>query len=134
MAGGQTRTNGHQFEELRERLMAWRERRKPGEHIPEEFWKPAVLLARRHGVSRTSTALRLGFRELKARVEAGAGKATREERKGFVELTCGAGPLAPPECVIEVEGSGTRIRIALNGRGTSEVASVIEALASRARP
>ena len=136
MTGGQTRTDGDEFEALRERLMAWRERQKPGEHIPEEIWKPAVVLARQHGVSRASMALRLGFRELKARVEARGArrKARRKETERFAELSCGAGPLGPPECVIEVEGSGTRILIALNGRGTSEVASVIEALASRVRP
>ena len=123
------------FEPLRERLDAWRQRRQPGEHIPEELWRPAVKLARRLGISKTSTTLRLGFRELKARVERTSQKPSRDERSGaerFVELPCDARLLGGQECLIEVEDREMRVRIALNGRGVSEVASVIEALMKRA--
>lgn len=135
MTTGRTGNEAGAFEPLRERLIAWRKRRQPGEHIPEDLWRPAVKLARRLGISRTSTALRLGFRELKARVERTGQTPSRDERSGaerFVELPRGAGLLGNPECLIEVEDRGTRVRIALNGRGTSEVASLIEALMKRA--
>lgn len=123
------------FEPIRDRLNAWRQRREPGEHIPEEIWSPAVKLARRFGISKTSTTLRLGFRELKARVERTRQKPSRHQRSGaerFVELPCDARLLGGQECLIEVEDREMRVRIALSGRGTSEVASVIEALMKRA--
>jgi hypothetical protein len=122
------------FGPVRERLTAWRARRERGSCIPEDLWRPAVRLATEYGISRTSRVLRLGFRELKARVEKSRSDASptgRDSKARFVELPYAAGLLGGPECLIEVERRGARIRIALNGRGTSELASVIETLVKK---
>jgi hypothetical protein len=124
------------FEPVREHFAAWRARRERGSCIPEDLWRPAVRLAIQYGISRTSRVLRVGFRELKARVEKSRSDALttrRDPKDRFVELPIAAGLLGGPECLIEVERRGARIRIALNGRGTFELASVIETLVRKSR-
>lgn len=127
--------DSHAFEPVCERLTAWRARRAPGSCIPEDLWRPAVRLATEYGVSKTSRVLGLGFRELKARVEkskSGASPTRRDPKARFFELPCATGLLGGPECLIEVECRRSRMRIALNGRGTSELACVIEMLVRKA--
>jgi hypothetical protein len=138
MATGRTgRFDGDAFERTRRRLTAWRASRQTRDRIPEDLWRPAVTLALQHGISKTSRALRLGFRELKARVEKSAAhdSSVRQGHEGFVELRGAAGllGLGGPECLIEVECRGAGIRISLNGRGTCELPSVIETLVRRSR-
>jgi hypothetical protein len=41
----------------RNRLQAWRERRKASGRIPQPLWVLAVRLANQHGVSRTAAVL-----------------------------------------------------------------------------
>ncbi len=38
-----------------QRLKTWRGTRRPGQRIPEDLWRAATDLARRHGLSRTAT-------------------------------------------------------------------------------
>lgn len=80
--------------QLRQDFEAWRQGRLRREPIPEPLWARAVQLARRHGVTRTSRALQLGYQPLKARLEASrqAVSATTTvgrpavKSAGFVEL------------------------------------------------
>ena len=51
--------------EVAELLRVWRETREAGPRIPEELWRRAGELARRHGVSRISSALRLHYYDLR---------------------------------------------------------------------
>ena len=46
---------------LAKRLEAWRASRSVGQRIPEELWQEAVSLAQVHGLSYTSTALKLYY-------------------------------------------------------------------------
>jgi hypothetical protein len=136
MATGRTGGfDGDAFERTRRRLTAWRASRRTRGRLPEDLWRPAVRLAVQYGISKTSRALRLGFRELKARVERSAAHDSpgRQGHEGFVELRGGAGllGLCGPECLIEVECRGAGIRITLNGQGRSELPSVIETLVGR---
>jgi hypothetical protein len=86
-----------------------------GERIPEPLWNQAADLARRYGVSRTGSILRVDYYELQKRV---AQQRIRNHKQttpamAFVELppTVIAG-----ECVIEFEnGSGSRMRVQLKG-------------------
>ena len=59
-----------QFHKLARRLTHWRTSRRPGCRIPEDLWRAATRLARTHGVSPVSTALRLGYYELQRRLAA----------------------------------------------------------------
>jgi hypothetical protein len=87
--------------------------------IPDSLWKLAIDLAREHGLSRTATALKLGYYDLKKRV---AERSTVNEpgprgtaADGFVELDPAA--LAVPcQCKIELEKPcGSRLRIEVQG-------------------
>jgi hypothetical protein len=101
------------------RFDQWRRSASSPGRIPDSLWKLAVELAQEYGVSRTATALKLGYYDLKKRVaertavsEPGRhGKAA----DGFVELDVAA--LAMPcQCRIEFEKPcGSRLRIEVQG-------------------
>lgn len=71
---------------LAKRLETWRAGRQVGQRIPEELWQEAVRLAQVHGLSATSTALKLYYYGLRRRM----GRPRRRSAKGqpttFVEL------------------------------------------------
>ena len=74
----------------------------------------AVEVARKEGVSRTSTELRVEWNHLKRRMAAAAGASRETAPPAFVEL------VAPqtqslPECTIELEGRRGKLRIQLKG-------------------
>jgi hypothetical protein len=80
-----------QLHTLARRLTRWRASRRPGQRIPEALWNAATRLARTHGVSAISSALRLGYYELQRRLAATT--ATTGLRRGdsagphFIQLT-----------------------------------------------
>ena len=53
---------------LATRLNVWRSTRSVGHRIPEDFWKAAAELARVHGVSSASAALKLNYYDLQRRL------------------------------------------------------------------
>src|SRR5580704_12192038 len=58
------------LEEARARFEEWRQNRKGKAAIPDELWAIAVGVARKEGVSRTSTELRVEWNHLKRRLAA----------------------------------------------------------------
>ena len=108
------------LEEAKARFEAWRQNRKGKTPIPDELWSAAVEVARKEGVSRTATELRVEWNELKRRISATAGSRERA-MPGFVELlTPGVQSLA--ECMIELEGRRGKLRIQLKGASASYLA------------
>jgi hypothetical protein len=105
-------------------LAHWRRTHAYGARIPKALWDSAVELAVRHGVSRTATALKLGYYDLKKRLaerpvpQSGIAPAT------FVELT--AAPFGNAcECTIELEKcDGSRMRIEVKGASAPDLAAV----------
>ncbi len=93
--------------ELRERIESWRKTRaKPG-LMPEDLWRRAVKLARKHGVNPIKSALRLEYYALKGRLEgAGQGRAPRAAKRSpaFVEIR--PAQAVPSSCVVELEEHG----------------------------
>jgi hypothetical protein len=94
-----------------------------------------MALAHKHGVSKTSQALRLDYYALKKRLEAAARE--RPARAGadgrFIEI-----PLRPvpggPACVLEVEDRrGARLRMELQGMGSGELAGLVRTVWSQPR-
>ena len=61
------------LEEAKARFEAWRQNRKGKAPIPDELWALAVEVARKEGINRTSTELRVEWNHLKRRMEAAAG-------------------------------------------------------------
>ena len=111
------------LEEVKARFEEWRQTRKGKAAIPDELWAAAAEVARREGVSRTSTELRIEWNELKRRMTAAAGLPRQTAPPAFVEL------VAPPsqslaECMIELEGRRCKLRIQLKGASASYVATL----------
>ena len=101
-------------EEVGARLEEWRRNRPGRAAIPDELWSAANEVARRDGVTRTATALRLDGGKLKRLMMAADGVAKRTTTPSFVELiTPGTGAVS--ECAIEFQGRRGRIRIELKG-------------------
>jgi hypothetical protein len=101
------------IEPVRQQLEAWRRTRKHRESIPPALWQVMARLARVHGVSAISRALRVHYYDLRQRVNGtskpapskGVGK--RPGPPTFVELKA---PVAiNGECVIEVEDRGAKM-------------------------
>lgn len=116
------------FSTVRAKLEEWRLGGRRGRRIPEHLWSEAVKLARVHGVSKTSVALRLDFYGLQQRlVRVGAHEVPAAP--GFVELTLG-GLGGAPDCVVVVDGGqGRLLRIELRGAAISRLESLAVALA-----
>ena len=87
------------LDEARAQFEAWRQNRKGKESIPDELWATAVEVARKEGVSRTSTELRVEWNHLKRRMAATAGASPKPAPPAFVELVAPR-PQSLPECTI----------------------------------
>jgi hypothetical protein len=98
---------------------AWRLRRCRGERIPRRLWTLAVRLARRHGVSRTATALSLDYYGLQERAEATSSKLA-SNGPAFVELPS---PLmVSKRCLVKLDNAaGASMRMQLVGYETADV-------------
>ena len=107
------RNDSPELQILAQRLKAWRATRRPGQRIPEALWESAAQLARVHGLSRTATALRLGYYELQRRVSGASPQRRRVARPApFVQL-------APPVWAAGAAESGTlELTLANGGRLT----------------
>src|SRR5207245_8573261 len=92
--------------ELRQRLEQWRSEQPKRSRLPESIWTAAVEMAQRHGLHRTTKALRLDYTGLKKRMPAAA-QAAGPAPPGFLELMA---PVAvePAECVVEWESARGR--------------------------
>jgi hypothetical protein len=106
----------------------WRQSRVRGARIPDRLWQLAVELASRQGISRTACALRVGYYELKKRLEDQGKRTPTTSRRScestFVELP----PIATSigrECLIELEKvTGAKLRIHLKGPAIPDLSAL----------
>jgi hypothetical protein len=108
------------MEQARQELEAWRSTHRPRCHIPDSLWKRAAELASQHGLYLTSRALRVDYMRLKKLVQPTSPERKTAQLPRFIELMA---PTAAgiPECVVELEGAGRRMRIQLKGMGVAEL-------------
>ena len=118
-----SKTGSITLEEAKARFEEWRRNRKGKASIPEELWASAVAVARKEGISRTSTELRVEWNHLKRRMAAAAGTSSKQSPPRFVELVAPREE-ALHECVIEVEGRRCKLRIQLKGASASYLATL----------
>jgi hypothetical protein len=111
------------LDEAKARFEAWRQNRKGKAPIPDALWSAAVDVARKEGVSRTATELRVEWNRLKRRMAAAAGTPSEQSPPKFVELVAPREE-ALHECVIEVEGRRCKLRIQLKGASASYLATL----------
>jgi len=112
----------------------WRTRHRPRARLPEELWRKAAGLARKHGLNKTARALGLKYYSLKKRMEAKAARLSKSEKGPceFVELL--PSPMTAPslECTIEwQDGSGTTVRMHVKGARMADLVSFASAFGSR---
>jgi len=107
-----------------QRFERWREGHKARLPIPDKLWALAAQVAREHGVFRTAKVLRLEYGKLKRMAEGIPPSVRTAAAAAFVEL-------APPqavglsECVIELEGPRSKLRIQWKGATASDLAGLI---------
>ena len=89
----------------------WRSAHPPRSRLPESIWVTAAEMAHRHGLHRTAKALRMDYMRLKKRLPGGA--QPRPEPPAFLELL--AAPTGLPECVVELESTHGKMRVAMKG-------------------
>jgi hypothetical protein len=111
-------------------LAAWRQRRKHREPIPEALWRVIVPLARAHGLSPVTQALRLNYTSLKRHVLASPSPSTGSQvaGPGFIEV-----PVAPwaagTQWVIELEDRiGSKLTLRLAQGGSAEALAMAQGL------
>jgi hypothetical protein len=116
------------MERVRRRLEQWR-RTRPylRAPIPKSLWAGAVALAHQHGLYQTACALPIHYGALKQHLEA-ADRTAVAERSRFVELQP-MPPAACDDCVIEVEGPRTTVRMRLHGIELPDLARLSRAIA-----
>lgn len=99
--------------ELSQRLEQWRNAQPPRARLPASIWAAAAEMAQRHGLHRTTKALRLDYTRLKKRMTA-ATQASGPAPPAFLELL-GPASGGPVECVVEWESARGRMRVAMKG-------------------
>ena len=101
--------------QLSQRFDEWRNAQPPRSRLPESMWAAAAEMAQRHGLHCTTKTLRLDYTRLQKRLPAGAAiERRRSAAPDFLEvLASTAGAVA--ECVVEVESSRGRMRVAMKG-------------------
>jgi hypothetical protein len=112
MAMARSRNQLATVEEVGAHLEEWRRHRQGRTAIPDELWSAAIGVARRDGVNRTATALRLDGGKLKRLMRAAGGVSKRATTPSFMELIAHE-PGAVAQCAIELEGRRGRMRIEL---------------------
>lgn len=130
MATTSTASRGEppQLQPLAQRLTAWRATRTRGQRIPDELWRAAADVARVHGLSRTSAALRLSYYDLKRRLVAGGIQRKRRLTPApFVEV---APPALAPDLgergtVELVQASGARLTLRLPNASASDLLALV---------
>ena len=121
--------NSPALRRVRRELERWRRMRTyRGAPIPQHIWAAAVAVAQQEGLYHTARALPIDYGALKQHVGAVDRPAGADARSGFVELR----PIALPtcdDCVIEVEGPRSTVRVRLPRVGLPELARLSRAIA-----
>jgi hypothetical protein len=118
-----SKTPAINLDEAKARFEEWRRNRQGKAAIPDELWATAVEVARKEGVSRTSTELHVEWNHLKRRMAAASGASRQTASPAFVELAAPPTQLLP-ECTIELEGRRGNLRICVKGAPASYLAAL----------
>lgn len=112
LARYQPRAIERDLEQVRERFENWRERRKRGARIPAELWQSAVSLFPRYSVNRISRTLRLGYEDVRARIESECEDDGKDFR--FWEIRMSELQTQIGECRLRAEdGAGRKVELEL---------------------
>jgi hypothetical protein len=122
-------TKSSPYSALARRLKAWRAKRRPGQHIPEELWQAATQLANTHGLSPTSSALKLNYYDLRRRLNGSCQVAQKSPAKAvFVELPAPSNGSTHPTLLELVRPCGSRLCIQLPDTKSLDLLSLVQTL------
>ena len=105
----------------------WRSRHRKRARLPKELWRQAAVMAREHGLSKTASALGLGYYSLKKHLNEVACEQVipAKSDSNFIDLLPVAMTPGFMECTIEwADGNGSTVRMHIKGAGLSDLASV----------
>ena len=117
------KASGVSLEEAKVRFEEWRQNRRGKAPIPDELWAIAVGVARKEGLNRTSTGLRVEWNHLKRRMGGAPQTSPKSAPPAFVELVASL-PQSLPECTVELEGRRGGLRIRLKNASASYLATL----------
>jgi hypothetical protein len=122
------------LKELEQRFKGWRSQRQQGTRIPEPLWEAALAVARTHGVSRVAQVLRLGYPQLRKRLEQTRSAAiVPVVSPAFVELAYDRSK-EQPGCTIELENRlGAKMTIRFSNSSPAETVALAELFWRRSR-
>jgi hypothetical protein len=106
-------------------LTTWRKTRKHRQPIPEPLWTQLAALARTHGVSPVSQALRLDYYALKTRASKEFPEAIPSS--DFVEVKFPPPEQRPPGCTAEFENQqGRKLLLRWSGTPGRELLELVQ--------
>lgn len=123
----------YDIEPVRRQLEAWRRTRQHRDRIPEPLWGAMSKLARTHGVSSVSAALRVEYYALRDRVEGArnVSEVAKPSLPTFVELKSSVlGQPAGSRVELE-DGSGNRMTVRLEAGVNLDLAAIMQLFWSR---
>ena len=127
LAKYRTEAIGRDLEEVRELFEHWRENRKRGARIPSELWQAAVSLFPRYSVNRISRAMRLGYEDVRARVENEKDGGTNDLR--FWDLSLTELQRNISECRLRAEdGAGRKVELELKSVAAGHLLQLLAGL------
>lgn len=94
----------------------WRRTREKKGAIPEALWEAAVSLHSDYSLCQISKVLRLGYNDLKNRVQAQKSNFTSHSDASFIELGI-SDPMYSAECIVEMKDQkGASMRMYFKGK------------------
>ena len=131
------------FAEVRQQINAWRETRTSRGWMSKDLWSSAALLAKEHGVWKTSQILGLSYGSLKKHVLSSDGVQTSTAavgatvpRSGFVEMETSEffGGSTTSEMLVEISTKdGAKLSIRFGAGSAVDVPALVSAFRQRVR-
>ena len=129
------------FAEVRQQITEWRETRTSRGRMSKELWASAVSLAKKHGISKTSIALRLSYDSLKKHLlRSEGGNATKSpcpsHRQGFLQTKASEllDPANTSDTLIEISTKdGAKLTMRLGADSAIDLPSLVSAFRGHRR-
>ncbi len=104
------------LDRVREQFGHWRRTREKKGAIPEDLWEAAVSLQSDYSLCQISKVLRLGYNDLKTRVQAQKSNFISASDASFIELGI-SDPMNSAECIVEMKDQkGASMRMYFKGK------------------
>ncbi|KPK75309.1 MAG: hypothetical protein AMJ79_11595 [Phycisphaerae bacterium SM23_30] len=114
-----------------QRFHRWRKQHRSRARLPQELWRRAAALARKHGLHLTARALGLNYYSLQRRLAETAPEEVfpTKAQQAFIELLPEVMAPGSVECTIEwVEGGGATVRMHIQGARLPELTYLVRVL------